>query len=71
MSTKLLSKQPRILASDLTEKEADAWIAANKDLVNKDLAAARKGLRAGQGRQWDFTKFVARAQKRSLAKKKK
>lgn len=71
MSTKASAKQKRPHASDLSEKEVDAWIQANKSSINKDLAVARKGLSAGQGREWDFAKFVARAQKRSTTKKKK
>jgi hypothetical protein len=71
MNTKSRPKAKILQASDLSEKEVDAWIVANKASVNKNLAAARKSLRAGQGREWDFPKFVARAQKRSAAKKKK
>lgn len=56
--------------ADLTDDEVDAWIRKNKDAINRDLATARKSLRAGQGRKWDFDKFVARAQKRSATKKK-
>jgi hypothetical protein len=51
--------------AELTDKEVDAWIAANKSAINKDLAAARESLRTDQGREWDFSKFIARALKRS------
>lgn len=71
MSGKTRTKQKSVQASDLTEDEVDAWIAANKASINKDLAAARKGLRAGKGRPWDFSKFLARAKKRAAAKNKK
>lgn len=71
MSTKSLPKRKLPEASELSEKEAGAWIAVNKGSINRDLSAARKRLRAGQCRQWDFSKFVARARKRSAAKKKK
>ena len=70
MSTKSRPKAKLPQDVDLSEKEVGAWVAANKVAINKDLAEARKGLRAGQGRAWNFTKFVARAKKRSAAKKK-
>jgi predicted metal-dependent hydrolase len=70
MTGKVQTRSRRIQASDLTEKEVDAWIAANKTAINKDLAAARKSLRLSQGREWNFSKFVAKVQKRSAAKKK-
>ena len=62
--------KPIVPAADITDKEVDSWVRKNKESINLDLAAARKGLRAGQGRTWDFAKFVARARKRSAAKKK-
>jgi len=71
MSTKSLVKQKRLQTSDLTEKGAAAWIAENMPAINKDLAAARKSLRAGQSREWNFSKFIAKAQKRPAANKKK
>jgi hypothetical protein len=71
MTTKARSKQKLPQVSDLSESEVDAWVSRNKAAVNKGLAEARKSLRAGQGREWDFAKFVARAQKRSAKKKQK
>ncbi len=62
--------KPVVPVPDLTDKEVDSWVRKNKVAINCDLAVARKSLRAGQGRTWDFAKFVARAQKRSTAKKK-
>ena len=62
--------KPVVPTADLSDAEIDSWVRKNKESVNRDLAVARKGLRAGQGRTWDFAKFVARAQKRSTTTKK-
>jgi hypothetical protein len=70
MKSKSRSKLSSLPGADLSETEVGAWVRRNKAAINRDLAAARKGLKGGEGRPWSLVKFVARAQKRSAAKKK-
>jgi glutathione peroxidase-family protein len=70
MSAKSRPNTKTACGDDFPNREIDTWVAANKTAINKDLAEAHKSLRAGQGRAWNFAKFVTRAQKRATAKKK-
>lgn len=70
MKLKPRPKKKDLQANDLTEREVDAWISTNKDAIERDLTAARKSLRNGEGRPWNFTKFIAKARKRLPAKRK-
>ncbi|MBP6012004.1 MAG: hypothetical protein KBA31_07235 [Alphaproteobacteria bacterium] len=70
MKSKSRSKPSNLPGADLSETEVGAWVRRNRAAINSDLAAARNGLKAGEGRPWNLVKFVARAQKRSATKKK-
>lgn len=71
MKSKSRAKPTSLPNADLSETEVGAWVRRNRAAINSDLAAARKGLKAGEGRTWNLVKFVVRAQKRSAAKKSK
>jgi hypothetical protein len=70
MKSKSRPKLSSLPSADLSETEVGVLARRNKAAINSDLAAARKSLKAGEGRPWNLVKFVARAQKRSATKKK-
>jgi hypothetical protein len=57
------------IPSEADEARADAWIARNREQINRDIAEARKSLAEGKGKTYRSSEefvadFMGRARKR-------